>query len=142
MKRATFLATVVSVFLLMGAKSAAADDCAALGGILGAQCVVSTPGNHASGPITLNETLHITGTGSIIVDAPGITIHITTGDLLMDNGALIDGNNAACGFGRNITINLDNGDIDLATGSIIRSNSCSGGTIVLTTTAAHTADID
>src|SRR5262249_974795 len=68
--------------------------------------------------------------------------HITTGDLLMDNGALIDGNNAACGFGRDITINLDNGDIDLATGSIIRSNSCSGGTIVLTTTAAHTADID
>ena len=148
------ISSILSVFAAAGfaffANSAFADDCVALGGVINAgECQVS--GNHtASGPFSLDETLHILGTGHINVGThlvhSSITINITKGDFLMDSGALIDGNvSNGCTpalVGSDITVTLQNGDVDLATGSIIRSDSCSGGAIKITTAATHTIDLD
>lgn len=148
MGRLSLLGWLVGVMLLLALSaptSALADDCAALGGsIVAGECQVS--GSHnASGSFTLDETLHILTGGKIITGAGGIDLTITSGDLIMEDGAFIDANvNAGgCpGVGGPITITLDDGDVNLKPGSVIRSNSCQGGAIVITNSAPHIIDID
>lgn len=135
------------LMLLGSGQALAVDQCVALGGALvnvpPVECQISAA-VVKTGPFTLNETLHILSTGSITTGAGGITIEITAGDFVMDDGALIDGNNpGSCPRrGGPITVTVDHGNVDLKTGSIIRSNSCSGGDIVITTGNAGKIDID
>jgi len=136
---------IAAAFLLCGAATARADaaDCVAFGGtfVPGSpdECQISTA-LVKTGSFTLDETLHILGTGSITTGAGGITLEITTGDFLMDSGALVDGNVAGCNTGGAITITVDDGDVTMVPGSVVRSNSCHGGAIVIT--ASDNIDID
>src|ERR1700675_4125993 len=84
MKRINLLVIVALTLSLMfvGAKSALADGCAALGGnIVLSQCVIdgTPPGtlpNSHTGIFNLDETLRITGNGRIDASGGGITINI------------------------------------------------------------------
>jgi hypothetical protein len=113
------------------------------------ECQITGPHPATNGAFTVDRTLHIFAGGSLTTSGgAALSITITPvlpvtppADFLMDAGALIDGNNAG-GFGSAITVTLTDGDVDLATGSIIRSNGLSGGAILITTTASHTANFD
>jgi len=86
------------------------------------ECEVTTS-HAASGPFTIDRTLHIFNGGALVTGAIGIDITITpSGDFLMDSGALIDGNVGGNGTGGPITVTLVDGDVNLMAGSIIRSN--------------------
>jgi hypothetical protein len=133
---------VALVVLLGGAGVAAADlGCDQLGGVINGlgQCEVS--GSHTPGvsTVSLGETLHIVSGGTLKVPT-GITVNITAGDFIMDDGALIDGNGSP--NGAPITVALSNGNVNLQTGSIVRSNGKAGGFIQITTGASGIADID
>src|SRR5262245_24937227 len=141
--------TAALALLLVAALAAPAlavdAGCAALGGTeVAGECQISTAVSR-TGTFNIGSpsalVLHILGGGSIVTGAGGITLNIN-GGLVMESGALIDGNVAACATGGPITINVTSGDIDLKTGSTIRSNSCSGGFIQITQTGTGTADID
>jgi hypothetical protein len=144
---------VLALLLVLGVSTSAlaATDpgCTALGGddtTVPGECRVSGTVT-VSGVINLGETLHMLGTGKIIVPAApaSLTINITSasGDFVMDAGSLIDGDVGACPKnGPNITVALTGGDIDLQSGATIRSNGCSGGFIQITTTAPGNANVD
>ena len=130
---------IIAAALMFSAKSALAvnEFCDF---VAPTECQVTGPHN-VSGPFTIDRTLHIFGTGSLVTGATGIDITIApSGNFLMDSGALIDAN--ASPVGGPITVTLADGDVDLATGSIIRSNGPSGGAIKITTTQSHTINID
>jgi hypothetical protein len=131
------------IFVLSTGSGASADDCAALGGVLaGGECQLSAPVTK-SGTFSLDETLHILGTGKITVpSAPGgntLTLNIT-GNLIMDvptlsgRSQIIGDVTTANGVGATITVDAS-GDIELhgngTIGARISSNqtagSCSGG---------------
>ena len=152
MKR-TIIRLIVAVmagltFMFVGAKSAFADDCTRLGGVVNGvpECVVSTAVTRDNstvpgGPYAIAETLRITSTGVITAPPVGggnnLTLNIA-GGLIMEAGSRIVG--AAPGgaaVGANITVNTT-GDILLAggaPGATITANqivsaqggSCSGG---------------
>jgi hypothetical protein len=127
--------------MIVGAKSALADDCLALSGAAAdAECVVNTF-RVVTGTFNLDETLRITGTGGITTGGGPLTLNIT-GGFTMDAGAFIDANNpGGCDggrFGGTVSITAT-GAATMADGSSITSNSCSGGTIGIT---AATADLD
>ena len=152
MKRTTIRLIVAVMagftFMFVGAKSAFADDCARLGGVVNGvpECVVSTAVTRDNstvpgGPYAISETLRITSTGVITVPVVAggnnLTLNIA-GGLIMEAGSRIVG--AAPGgaaVGANITVNTT-GDILLtggAPGATITANqivsaqggSCSGG---------------
>src|SRR5262249_2580573 len=132
--RQVFWVALAAIGLLcLGVGSARADDCLALTGSPPSvtECTLSTA-VVKSGTFTLGETLHITSTGSITTNGADLTLHITGGNFVMEDKALIDASNAG-GTGGKITVTLDNGDVDLKPGSIIRSNGLSGGEIDITT---------
>ncbi len=124
--------------VLYGAGPAAADDCAALGGVVVAgECRIAAP-VAASGAFTLGGTLHVLGTGQIIVPvppapAPRPTLELTiAGGMILDpplvaGGGSIVGDAARLGSnpqGRGATIAVTaSGDIRLRGGAI------AGGTI-------------
>src|SRR5262245_37552949 len=126
---------LVTLILLIGGGvgHAAADDCVALGGTLGAECVISGVVPAKSGTFTIAEALRFTSGGQLNVGTAGITINITpAGDFIMENNTLIDASSAS-NNGAPITVTLSNGNVDLQTGSIVRSNGKSGGFIQITT---------
>ncbi len=137
-------AGLVTLILLIGGGvgQAAADDCVALGGTLGAECVISGVVPVAkSGTFTMAETLRFTSGGRLNVAAAGITINITPlGDFIMEDNTLIEGSGGS--KGAPITVALTNGNVDLQTGSIVRSNGGAGGFIQITTGTTGTVDID
>src|SRR5262245_8849970 len=136
MRRRQFLWVVLAAVGLFcfGVSGALADDCASLGGnIVGTECVIDgtapgLPPNTHSGSFTLNETLRMTGTGIITVPAApaSITIDITSGDFVMENGTKIIGDYACPSDGPDITITVDSGNVNMKPGSLIRSEGCSG----------------
>ena len=140
MKRTMLLGIALIAFLCAGV--AKADDCLSLtGNAPGTECVI----DHevmATGSLTFDETVRITGTGKITVTDPSLTIHIT-GGLIMEAGAVIDGGNRNC-FGPNQTAYpisiFTTGEIDVQTGALIRSNGCSGGAIVIESMAGANID--
>jgi hypothetical protein len=148
---AAALVAVLLVMLGAPASAPAATDpgCTALGGndtTVPGECQVSAPVTVA-GTVTLGETLHMLAGGVINVGAApagGLTLNITSGNLVMEAGSLIDGNVAgSCpNTGRNITVSLTTGNVDVKTGATIRSNGCSGGFIQITTSSAGLVNID
>ncbi|HYC23173.1 MAG TPA: right-handed parallel beta-helix repeat-containing protein [Candidatus Bathyarchaeia archaeon] len=133
----------------MSERSALADDCSALGGVLfPGECRVTTAVTLSGGPFSfsLGETLHITDTGKITIPAlaggNSFTLGIT-GGLVMDTpsiagrSAIVSDVTPATGDAGNITITAT-GSITLhgdgTTGARISANqgtptgSCSGGT--------------
>jgi len=142
-----FLIALVAVgFLFLGVGGALAVDCPGFvfpgAQLVGGECQV-TGAVTATGSFTIPETLHILGTGSITTSNPlGITLEITSGNFIMESGAVVSGDSpGGCDGGNKgapITITVDNGSlfpafaVDLKTGSYIHSNSCSGGDIVIT----------
>lgn len=142
--RSTALLLLVAVILVLSAASgASADDCAALGGVLaGGECQLSAAVSK-SGTFSLDETLHILGTGKITVPpASGgntLTLNIT-GSLIMDvptlsgRSQIVGDVTTANSVGATITVDAS-GDIELrgngTTGARISSNqtagTCSGG---------------
>ena len=133
------VAVVALLFGLGAGSPAAADDCLALGGVDGAECVISGLVGPKTGTFNLAKTLHFTGSGQLNVGAAGIVIDINPGDFVMEAGTLISGNGVN---GAPIKVELFDGDIDLQTGSKIQSNGLAGGFIQLLTSGSHTADID
>jgi hypothetical protein len=132
---------IVLVAVNMGAQvrvAASPDDCLALGGaMVVGECQISAP-QTKSGAFTLDETLHILGTGSITVPAlsggNALTLNIK-GDLIIDVGGQVIGDvSTAGGIGATVSINAD-GDIVLhgvgTSGARISSSqsagSCTGG---------------
>ncbi len=123
---------------LYGAGAAAADDCVALGGVVAAaECRIAAPVT-ASGAFTLDTTLHVLGTGQIVVPvppapAPRPTLSLTiAGGVVLDppllpGGGSIVGDAALAGpnpQGRGATLALTAvGDIDL------RGDGVTGGAI-------------
>src|SRR5262245_3518634 len=121
---------------------ASADDCVALGGTLGAECVISgVVAGAKTGTFTLNETLRFTSGGKLTTAPPtGIVINITAGDFIMQNNTTIDGSSAT--FGAPIKVQLTSGNIDLQTGSQVLSNVLVGGFIQLISGPTATVDMD
>lgn len=127
---ATVALAGAALAVLPASPASAVDQCAALGGsIAGGECVLSTHVTR-SGPFTLDETLHITSSGSITVSpvTAGLTLTIN-GGFIMDANSKIDGSTNAVGSGATIKISTS-ADITLATGAKILSNqnlgSCTG----------------
>src|SRR5215813_1928603 len=135
---------VVFAILLSGIAlapvQASADDCVALGGTLGAECVISgAVAGARTGTFTLNETLRFTSGGKLTTAPPtGIVINITAGDFIMQNNTTIDGSSAT--FGAPIKVQLTSGNIDLQTGSQVLSNGLVGGFIQLISGPTATVD--
>ena len=146
-RRQVFPIALVAVgFLFLGTGGALAVDCPGFvfpgAQLVGGECQV-TGAVTATGSFTIPETLHILSTGSITTSNPlGITLEITSGNFIMESGAVVSGDSpGGCDGGNRgapITITVDNGSlfpafaVDLKTGSYIHSNSCSGGDIVIT----------
>src|SRR5262245_54142036 len=110
--RSLLTLTGAALALMPMAGIAAADDCVALGGTLGAgECSIAVVTAAKTGTFNLDENLHIKNGGILKVAPAGITIKIT-GDLIMDAGSQIDGDVFTAVPGAPITINATN-DIDL-----------------------------
>jgi len=139
---AVVFAILLSGIVLGAPVQASADDCVALGGTLGAECVISgVVAGAKTGTFTLNETLRFTSGGKLTTAAPtGITINITSGDFIMQNNTTIDGSSAV--FGAPIKVQLTSGNIDLQTGSKILSNGQVGGFIQLISGPTAKVNID
>lgn len=140
MKRTMLLGIALIAFFCAGV--AKADDCVSLGGsLVGGECVLSSAVT-ASGSLSFDETLHITGTGKITVTDPSLALHIN-GGLIMEAGSAIDGGDRTC-FGPNQTAYpisiFTTSEIDVKTGALIRSNGCSGGAIVIESIAGANID--
>ncbi len=145
MKRITIgaIAAVVAGFTFMfGAQSALADDCLALSGApAGATCLVNTT-RVVTGTFNLDETLEITGAGSIDAGGGGITLNICVApatpsascDLLVDKptlagGGVIKANDtgATSASASNITIHVSRNVIMQAGTQITADNTNDGG---------------
>ncbi len=149
MKRLTVLAAIISVFTLLGAQSALADNCVGappgLGGtIIAGECVINAPVVR-TGTFNLDETLRITGNGRIDTTGGALILNICvapatpgTCDLILEKpiaatGGQIEGNNA--GIGSDITIKVSR-DVLMQAGSAILADDTGtaghGGNITIT----------
>ena len=133
----TLYAALLLLFSLTS--RAAAVDCGALGGSINAssECEINAPVLMKSGSFTLNETLRITGTGSIEVPhSTTLDITTTSGDIIVESGARIfsaqtSGGSCASQQSADIVLNAA-GDISVAAGAIIKTEAvCSAGDITL-----------
>jgi hypothetical protein len=95
-----------------------------------------------SGVVTVGEPLHLLAGAHLDATASvsGLSLTVTTGDLVMDKGAVIEGDDDASQVdptgGRPITIDVQNGSLTMVAGSRISSDnnaaSGSGGDITIT----------
>jgi len=132
-RRLALTATLALILLALSAARASADDCVALGGALvSGECQVSaavtaSDALHGGVPFVLNETLRITGSGSITIPpAAGASLTIKiTGDFILDaptatgRSRIIGDVSTATAIGATITID--------ASGSILLNGSGAAG---------------
>ena len=148
MRAGAALAVALIATLTLAASAPAATDpgCTTLHGddaTVPGECRVSAAVSVA-GTVTVGETLHMMAGGAINVGVGGLALNITSGDLVMESGSVINGSvpTTCPNTGRAVAVTLGVGNVEVMAGSAIRSNGCSGGFIRITTGSPGEIGID